>query len=32
MQTICMDEQCLKNCPYIVLNGKKICESLVNPL
>ena len=23
MQTICMDEKCLKNCLQVVLNGKK---------
>ena len=23
MQTICMNGQCLKNCLYMVLNGKK---------
>ena len=23
MRTICMDEQCQKNCLYMVLNGKK---------
>ena len=24
MQTICTDEQCLKNCQQMVLNGKNI--------